>query len=158
MGAISTGTAVAIMAASTAASAGLAIMSAKSAAQGPKLEAELAGRQAQREKEIGELQASQEREANKRVQGTQRALLATSGGDPGTGSALLVQEELAEEGEFNAQVIENNAAARANTFEADRVLQQARSKQIAQSGFFRAGSTLLSGASGIASTLAPRPG
>jgi hypothetical protein len=157
MGAMTTGTAIAIAAASTAAQAGLAIMSAKSQAQAPALQAELSGRQAQREKEIGELQASQEREANKRVQGTQRALLAARGGDPGTGSALLVQEELAEEGEFNAQVIENNAAARVNTFEADRVLQQARSKQIAQSGLFRAGSTLLSGASSIATAFAPRP-
>ena len=60
-----------------------------------------------------------------------------------------MQEELAEEGEFNARLAENNAAARASQFEAENVLQQARARQIRSAGLMRAGTTLLSGASDI---------
>ena len=146
---LTTAQAVTLMAVSSAASAGMQVMSAQGAGQSAKMQAELARRQADRERQIGQLQAKQQREKNKRVEGTQRALLAARGGDTGTGSALLVQEELAEEGEFNARLAENNAAARASGFEAEAVLQQARARQARAAGLMRAGSTLLSGASDI---------
>lgn len=149
MGTLTTGQAIALAAASTAAQAGMQVMSAKGQSQQAKMQAELARRQADRERQIGAMQAQQQREKNKRTEGTQRALLAARGGDTGTGSALLVQGELAEEGEFNARLQENNAAARASGFEAESVLQQARARQARAAGLMRAGSTLLSGASDI---------
>ena len=149
MGTLTTGQAIALAAVSTGAQAGMQMMSAKAQSNQAKMQAELARRQADRERQIGAMQAQQQREKNKRTEGTQRALLAARGGDTGTGSALLVQSELAEEGEFNARLQENNAAARASGFEAENVLQQARARQIQAAGLMRAGSTLLSGASDI---------
>ena len=146
---LTTAQVVTLMAVSSAAQAGMQVMSARGQAQGAKMQAELARRQAERERQIGAMQASQLREQSKRTEGTQRALLAARGGDTGTGSALLVQEELAEEGEFNARLAENNAAARSSQFEAENVLQQARARQIRSAGLMRAGTTLLSGASDI---------
>jgi len=146
---LTTAQAVTLMAVSSAAQAGMQVMSAQGQAQGAKMQAELARRQAERERQIGAMQAAQQREGSKRTEGTQRALLAARGGDTGTGSALLVQEELAEEGEFNARLAENNAAARSSQFEAENVLQQARARQIRSAGLMRAGTTLLAGASDI---------
>ena len=146
---LTTAQVVTLMAVSSAAQAGMQVMSARGQASGAKMQAELARRQAERERQIGAMQASQLREQSKRTEGTQRALLAARGGDTGTGSALLVQEELAEEGEFNARLAENNAAARSSQFEAENVLQQARARQIRSAGLMRAGTTLLSGASDI---------
>ena len=97
------------------------------------------------------MQAAQQRERNKRIEGTQRALLAgATGGDTSTGSALLVQPELAEEGEFSARILENNAAARGNAARAEEVLQRSRMNQFNQAGLMRAGSALLKGGSQIA--------
>ena len=146
---LTTAQVVTLMAVSSAAQAGMQVMSARGQASGAKMQAELARRQAERERQIGAMQAQQQRERSKRTEGTQRALLAARGGDTGTGSALLVQEELAEEGEFNARLAENNAAARASQFEAENVLQQARARQIRSAGLMRAGTTLLPGASDI---------
>lgn len=137
------------LSASTAAAGAMA--SSKGQAQQAKMQGELARRQAEREREIGALNASQQREKNKRAEGTQRALLAgSSGRDIGEGSALLVQEELAEEGEFNARILENNAAGRVSSLEADRVLALSRASQARSGGAFRAGSALLSGGLDIA--------
>lgn len=103
---LTTAQVVTLMAVSSAAQAGMQVMSARGQASGAKMQAELARRQAERERQIGAMQAQQQRERSKRTEGTQRALLAARGGDTGTGSALLVQEELAEEGEFNARLAE----------------------------------------------------
>ena len=139
---------------STGVSAMGAMASAKGQAQQASMQAELARRQAERERQIGAMQASQQREKNKRLGGTQRALLSgSSGGDLGDGSALLVQEELAEEGEFNARLLENNAAARVSSLEADRVLALSRASQARSAGMFRAGSALLSGGTNIAKAM-----
>jgi len=146
-----TTTQIAIMTAvSTAASAATSMASAAGAAQQGQMQAELARRQAERERQIGVLQAGQLREKNKRTEGTQRALIAGKGSDLGDGSALLIQEELAEEGEFNARLTENNTAARASGFEAERTIALARASQARSSGMMRAGSALLSGGRDIA--------
>lgn len=147
-----TATQMAIMSAvTTAAKMGMSMMQSSGQSAGAGMQAELANRQAQREAQIGQMQAAQQRERNKRTEGTQRALLAGgTGGDASTGSALLVQPELAEEGEFNARIVENNAAARVNSARADEVLQRARMNQFNQAGLMRAGSALLKGGSQIA--------
>ena len=151
------GWATAAAVASAAIGAAGAMSSAKAAKNMASTEAELAERQARRDKQIGAMQASQSREESKRTEGTQRALLNERGGDAGTGSALLVQEELAEEGEFNARLIENNAAALASSSQAQAVLAQARGRNAARAGMFRAGSALLSGASSVAKINTPKP-
>jgi hypothetical protein len=145
-----TGTLIALTAASAAMSAAGAISQGKAAKNMADTEAELARRQADRERQIGAMQAKQQRESNKRTEATQRGLLSTTGGDASTGSSLLVQEELAEEGEFNARLVENNAAAQASQFEADRVMALAAGKNARSASFFRAGNALLSGATDIA--------
>ena len=140
-----------LSAVSTLATTGASFMQSSSQSAGAGMQAELARRQAAREAQIGQMQAAQQRERNKRTEGTQRGLLAgASGGDPGTGSALLVQEELAEEGEFNARIIENNAAARVASARADEVLQRSRINQFEQAGLMRSGSALLKGGTQIA--------
>ena len=138
-----TTTMIALTAASAAVSAAGAIAQGKAAENQAKTQAELARRSAERERQIGAMKAKQQRESNKRTEGTQRALLSATGGDPGTGSALLVQEELAEEGEFNARLTENNAAAQASQFEAERVMRLAAGKNARKASYFRAGQALL---------------
>jgi len=150
------GWATAAAVASAAVGAAGAMGQAKAAKNMAATEAELARRQARRDKQIGAMQASQSRESSKRTEATQRALLNERGGDAGTGSALLVQEELAEEGEFNARLIENNAAALASSSQAQAVLAQARGRNAARASTFRAGSALLSGASAVAKIHTPK--
>ena len=147
-----TATQMAIMSAiSTVAKIGSSFMQSSGQSAGAGMQAELARRQAAREAQIGAMQAAQQRERNKRIEGTQRALLAgATGGDASTGSALLVQPELAEEGEFSARILENNAAALVNAALAEEVLQRSRMNQFNQAGLMRAGSALLKGGSQIA--------
>ena len=145
-----TTTMIALTAASAAMSAAGAIAQGKAAENQAKTQAELARRSAERERQIGAMKAKQQRESNKRTEGTQRALLSATGGDTSTGSSLLVQEELAEEGEFNARLVENNAAAQASQFEAERVMRLAAGKNARTASYFRAGQALLSGGSDIA--------
>ena len=148
--ALSTTTMAVMAAVSTAVSMAGTYSQAKAAKNMADTEAELARRQAERERQIGTLQASRQRERSKRVEGTQRALLAGNTADASKGSALLVQEALAEEGKFNEQLAKNNAAARADAFEAERVMSSQRAKNDLAAGYTRMGTTLLSGGTKIA--------
>ena len=102
-------------------------------------------RQAEREKQIGELNAKREARKNALVQGTQRALLAANGMDASTGSALLVQGDLAAEGKLNEELIKNNATAAVNEAQTQAVLARAIGKNTQTASYLRAGSTLLKG-------------
>ena len=123
-----------------------AINQGKMANQQAKMQAEMYARQAERERQIGELNAARRRTSNKRIEGTQRAILGAGGGYMSEGSALLAQEELAGEGELNARLIENNAAAQVSSLQAQQVLERARGKNAERAGYIRAGSALLKGA------------
>lgn len=141
---------VALMAAATAMSAVGAISAGSSAQAQAKTQSEILRRQAERERQIGESNAKVQREKNKRLAAKQMALLDATGQDAGTGSALLVQQELAEEGEFNARLIENNAAAQISSLNEQRVLTQMKGSAAKKASFFKAGSALLEGGTNIA--------
>ena len=123
-----------------------AIQQGKAANQQAKTQSEMYARQAERERQMGELAAARKRKEGKRVAGTQRAILGAGGGDMSEGSALLAQGELAEEAELNARLLENNAAAKISSLQAQGVLERARGKAAHTAGYIRAGSALLKGA------------
>ncbi len=106
-------------------------------------EAEIRRQEAERERQLGELNAKRQREDNERLAATQRARLAGSGRDVGTGSALLLQDDLAEEGEFNALLLEADADAKVRSKLAERELSLAAGRNASTASFFRAGSALL---------------
>lgn len=106
-------------------------------------QAELYRRQAERETQIGAINAERKRQEGERLAGSQRALMAAQGRDASTGSALLVQEDLAQETEFNAKLIENNAEAQTSNLTAQKIMSLAAGKAEQTSSYFRAGSTLL---------------
>lgn len=107
--------------------------------------AELRLREAERERQIGELNARRARDDAKRLAATQRAILSARGGDVGSGSALLAQEDAAFEGEYNARLAEVNAQTMeaARRGEASIIRQEGDAKS--QASIFRAGTTLLKG-------------
>ena len=135
-----------ISAASTLMSAAGAISQGRAQQQAAGTQAELYRRQAERERQIGALNARRQRAEAARLAGTQRALLGAAGQAAGGGSALLVQEDLAGEGEFNARLAEANAEAAAGSKMMQAVLSRAEGRGARQASYFRAGTALLKGA------------
>jgi hypothetical protein len=134
---------------STAVGVGSAMMQGKAASQQAKYQAQIANQQAERARQMGELQARNQRKKSKALEASQRALIASRGGDPSTGSALLVGTELAAENELNARLLENNAAAQQTALQNEAELQRARARNATSSSFFRAGTSLLKGGSAL---------
>ena len=132
---------------STAVGVGSAMMQGKAASQQAKYQAQIANQQAERARQMGELQARNQRKKSKALEASQRALIASRGGDASTGSALLVGTELAAENELNARLLENNAAAQQTALQNEAELQRARARNATSSSFFRAGTSLLKGRS-----------
>ena len=99
--------------------------------------------QAKREREIGTLNAKRVAEENKRLAGTQRALLAGGGRSLASGSALLVQEDLDEEGKFNEMLAADAGEAKFQNLRQQAVLERMTGKHARTAGYYRAGSTLL---------------
>jgi hypothetical protein len=115
----------------------------RAAAAAAEQNAELMRRQAARELEIGQLNARRIRDRGESLAATQRSLLAAGGGDPSSGSALLIQENLAQETEFNAQLAKNNAAMAASTKNAQAVIARAEGRSASTASLFRTGTSLL---------------
>jgi hypothetical protein len=139
-----------IMGAATA--VGMAAQLSKGSAQQQQgdVSAEIFRRQAAREREIGELNARRVRERGESLAATQRAILGAGGGEQSTGSALLIQEDLSEETEFNARLAEANAEAAAQSKASEAVLARLGGQHARTASFFRAGTALLSGGAKIA--------
>jgi hypothetical protein len=131
-------------------SAGAALQSGAAQQAAMNAQAEIYRQQAERTRQIGEIEAARYRANTARVAGTQRALLAGSGVDTSTGSALLVQGELAGEGEFNALSMENNTAANVSALKANEVMARASGRNARTASTYRAGTTLLSTAASFA--------
>ncbi len=110
-------------------------------------QAEIYNRQAARERQIGKLNAKRARARGERVAATQRALMGAGGQDLSSGSALLVQTDLASESEFNAKLAESNAEAAVSSKMSEAVLARAKGRSSAQSSLFRTGTALLKGVS-----------
>lgn len=120
------------------------ILSASAASrQRSNMQAELYRRQAERDREVGALKARRLRRDNARVAATQRALMAGGGTALGSGSALLAERDLAEEGALNARILEDNTATRVEDTLARGVMERAAGRNSAQASYLRAGSTLL---------------
>ena len=130
---------------STAVGVGSAMMQGRAASQQAKYQAQIANQQAERARQIGELQARNQRKKNKALEASQRAIIASRGGDVSTGSALLVGTELAAENELNARLLENNAAAQQTALQNEAELQRARARSATGSSYFRGGTALLKG-------------
>ncbi len=99
--------------------------------------------QAEREAQIAAVEEQRHRIASERQAGTIRARLAASGIDPGSGTALLVQEDFAQEAELDALLIRSGGEARASTLLNEAELSGAKGSAAATAGFAKAGSTLL---------------
>ena len=102
--------------------------------------------QAAREREIGAHNARRIAEENKRLAGTQRALLAGTGRSLSSGSALLLQEDLDEEGEFNRRLAEDAGEVKARNLRQEAVLERMKGKSALTAGYYRGGTTLLKAA------------
>ena len=132
--------------------AGMAMSAFSAVAQGAaarkqhKFQAAMIDRERQREKQIGALKAFQEREANKRRLATQAALMAGRGGDPGAGSNLLLVEDLAEQGELNARLIEEDSEHKVTRMGDEMALQGMLGRNKQRAGLMKAGTALLAGA------------
>ena len=129
------------------AAGGVSALAAVRAGQGQDAAAQtnaaLLTRQAERERQIGALNARRVRDRGASLAATQRALLAGGGGDASTGSALLIQEDLAEEIEFNARLAESNADEAVFGRQAQAVIARSEGRNAQTASFFRAGTTLL---------------
>lgn len=102
--------------------------------------------QAEREAQIAAVEEQRKRIADERQAGTIRARLAASGIDPGSGTALLVQQDFAAEAELDALLIRSGGEARASTLLNEAELAEAKGSAASTAGFAKAGSTLLTAA------------
>ena len=103
--------------------------------------------QAERERQIGMVNQQRLAKENEALAGRQRALLAGQGRDIGSGSALLVQSDLAEEGAYNEALALANAEDAAYGREAQAALEVAEGRAAKSAGYFKAGTTLLTAGS-----------
>ena len=111
---------------------------------------------AQRALQQGQVAEQQQRFKSAQVIGSQRAALASQGGDVNSGSPLDIAGDSARAGEFDAQTIRNNAAMQAYGFRVQAANAGAQSELYRQSAAntmdalpFGIGSSLLGGASSL---------
>ena len=115
----------------------------RAANQAAQYNAAVLEQQAAREREIGAHNARRIAEQNKSLAGTQRALLAGSGRSLSSGSALLVQEDLDEEGKFNELLAADAGEVKAEGLRQEAVLAKMKGKSAQTAGYYRGGTTLL---------------
>ena len=119
-----------------------AIGQGRAQSRAAKMQARFLEEQAQREAEIGELNAERIADENKSLLGVQRALMA-QGRDLSSGSALLLQEDLAEEGKFQELLAKDAGEVKSRGLRQEALLERMRGKTARVSSIFRAGKTLL---------------
>lgn len=93
----------------------------------------------------GEELAAISRGKTKKLRGSQRAALAASGVDVGTGSAADIQAETEDIGELEAITIKNNAMREAFGFETRATTERLKGELAFSAGTSRATETLLTG-------------
>ncbi len=138
--AVISGTTIAMMAISAAA----AIASGIQAKKTSDAQADIYNQQAKREREIGELNAKRSEIASSALMAKQRALLAGSGADASTGSALLIQSDMAETAEFERRLEIAGGETQAVNAENNARLAKYKGSSALTSSAFRAGAGLLS--------------
>lgn len=142
--AVTTTTAILALAAVSAASS---ISQGQAAAKQAGFQATVQRQQAQREREISVAEEEDFRRRQSSFLAQRRAALGASGIRQGTGTPLLTSEDFAREVEFQALRIRSGGEVRATRAEQQAGLTSAAGRSARQRGFFRAGSSLLSGAS-----------
>lgn len=140
-----TGTEIALIAA--AASATATVAQAEAAAKEAKAQAAFRQQQAERQREIARIQEERQRRDSERLKGAQRARLAASGVDPAAGTALLLQENLAGDSEYNALLTRAQGAADAQALDYQAQLDRLRGRNGRTAGYLNAGTTLLNAGS-----------
>ncbi len=145
MVAISGSTLTALTLASTAIGVIGSLKAGADASKAARFQQAVALQNAGRERELAQLAADDKRREGSRLAATQRARLAGAGVDPSTGTALLLQEDLAAETEFQALRIKTAGLTEAAALESEASLFGQRASAARSAGTFSAGTTLLRG-------------
>lgn len=158
MAAITGATAAKIAAAALSSLAAVAtvagtIQQGKAAEAAGKFNAEVARQQAEQERLIAERDAQRFRQEQSRLLARSRALRAGQG-VTGEGTPLLVDEATAGEIELGALTIQRGGQARATRLEQQARLDEFKGKSERSASRIRAGSTLLTAGSQLASSFA----
>lgn len=145
MAAVSTITAVALVASAAIGAAG-AISQGRAAKKQAEFTATVQRQQAERERlEAANREEDFRRDQSKRM-AQRRAALGASGVEIGTGSPLLASEDFAAETELQALRVRSGGETRATRLEQSALLTSAAGKNAQTAGFVRAGSLLVGGA------------
>jgi hypothetical protein len=132
------------LAATAAANAAAAVQQGRAAASEAMAQAALRDQQAERQRALAAFQEDRARRDAERLQGAQRARFAAAGVDPAAGTALLLQEELAGQSEFNALLARAQGEGEARLIEHQANIDRLRGRNARTAGYLRAGTTLLS--------------
>jgi hypothetical protein len=108
--------------------------------------------EARREQETGAINARRIRADTEAALARGRAIRGGGGGDPWSGSSLLVQSDLADKGEFQALLAENNTDNSVYGKTEQARLTRIGGANAATAGRTRAGNALLSGGASFAKT------
>jgi hypothetical protein len=117
-----------------------------------KAQASIMQAQAAREREIANLNADLNAKSNRGILARQRAVMAANGGNPSTGTNLLLQADSAKAAKFDEEMIRAGGETQASRLEQQAGLTRMAGKAAQTGGVFRAGTSLLSGYSQIQSS------
>ena len=109
------------------------------------MNARIASFQAKEAVRFGEKAAQSELKSTKQTIGKQRAMMAASGVEVSSGSALDIQTSTSRQGALNAMTIRNNAWREAWGYKMDAASSVGQSKFASVSGKYNSRSTLISG-------------
>lgn len=124
----------------------MAQMQAGKAAEGAARQtAEMNRRQAAREFQIGKINEARILKQTAALNATQIALLGGSGGDPSTGSALLIQGNVAEQGAYEAALAKDKGEMLQQSKLAESITASMYGSNALTASYYRAGTTLLKG-------------
>lgn len=143
--ALSTTAALTLIGAGSAVSALGAIQQGRAAAAQARFQAAVQEQQATREQQLAEQREQDFRRRQSREMASRRAILGASGVEASAGSPLLVSEDFAGETELQALRIRNQGEVTATRLEQQAQLTRMQGRAARTAGFFRAGSSLLSG-------------
>jgi len=127
-----------------------AIQQGQAANQAAKTQAEIYRQQAERERQDAANREDDYRRAASRQLATRRALMGASGVEAGEGSPLMVSQDMAGEAEYQALRVRSGGEVQATRLEQQAALARAEGRNKQRGSYFRAGASLLRGASSAA--------
>jgi len=123
-----------------------AISSGMAASKQSKFQSAVMQQQADRERQEATQREEDFRREQSRLMARRRALGGATGVEMGTGSPLLASEDFAGEVELQALRLRSGGELSATRLEQSAALERAAGRNARTGGFFRAGSSLLTGA------------